>query len=77
MTDLNGKRVAFLVTDGFEDSELTSPWEAVTGAGATAVLVAPSEGSVTGKNGHSKRSISPPTRRMHPGSTRSFFRAAS
>jgi len=52
MTDLNGKRVAFLLTDGFEDSELTSPWDAVTGAGATAVLVAPSEGSVTGKNGH-------------------------
>jgi protease I len=52
MTDLNGKRVAFLLTDGFEDSELTSPWESVTGAGATAVLVAPSEGSVTGKNGH-------------------------
>ncbi|QEW03586.1 type 1 glutamine amidotransferase domain-containing protein [Microbacterium lushaniae] len=50
--DLNGKRVAFLLTDGFEDSELTSPWEAVTGAGATAVLVSPSEGSVTGKNGH-------------------------
>ena len=50
--DLNGKRVAFLLTDGFEDSELTSPWEAVTGAGATAVLVSPADGSVTGKNGH-------------------------
>lgn len=52
MTDLNGKRIAFLLTDGFEDSELTSPWDAVTDAGATAVLVAPADGSLTGKNGH-------------------------
>ncbi|MGP3536188.1 type 1 glutamine amidotransferase domain-containing protein [Microbacterium sp. RD1] len=52
MTDLTGKRIAFLLTDGYEDSELTSPWEAVTGAGATAVLVSPAEGAVTGKNGH-------------------------
>jgi protease I len=54
MTDLNGKKVAFLATDGFEDSELTSPWEAVTGAGATAVMVAPESGSIEGKNGHSQ-----------------------
>lgn len=54
MTDLTGKRVAFLATDGFEDSELTSPWEAVTAAGATAVMVAPSAGSITGKNGYSQ-----------------------
>jgi protease I len=52
MSDLNGKRVAFLLTDGFEDSELTSPWQAVTDAGATAVLVSPADGTVTGKNGH-------------------------
>lgn len=52
MTDLTGKRVAFLLTDGFEDSELTSPWEAVTTAGATAVLVSPADETVTGKNGH-------------------------
>ena len=54
MTDLTGKRVAFLATDGYEDSELTSPWEAVTAAGATAVMVAPAAGSITGKNGHSQ-----------------------
>ncbi|MDZ8172109.1 type 1 glutamine amidotransferase domain-containing protein [Microbacterium xanthum] len=50
--NIDGTKVAFLLTDGFEDSELTSPWAAVTGAGATAVLVSPAEGSVTGKNGH-------------------------
>lgn len=52
MSTLNGKRVAFLATDGFEDSELTSPWQAVTEAGATAVMIAPGDGSIAGKNGH-------------------------
>lgn len=52
--DLTGTTVAFLLTDGFEDSELTEPWNTVTGAGATAVLVSPAGGSVTGKNGHTQ-----------------------
>jgi protease I len=52
MSHLTGKRVAFLLTDGFEDVELTSPWEAVTEHGATAVLVAPQAGTVTGEKGH-------------------------
>ena len=52
MSHLTGKTVAFLVTDGFEDSELTSPWEAVTSHGAQARLVSPAGDSVTGKNGH-------------------------
>lgn len=33
---LNGKRVAILVTDGFEQVELTGPQEALEKAGATA-----------------------------------------
>lgn len=54
MTHLSGKRVAFLATNGYEDSELTSPWEAVTAAGATATMVAPESGEITGKNGHAQ-----------------------
>lgn len=54
MAKLNGKKVAFLVTDGYEDSELTSPWEAVTEAGASATLLAPKSGEVAGKKGHSQ-----------------------
>ncbi|MBN9607441.1 MAG: type 1 glutamine amidotransferase [Actinomycetales bacterium] len=50
--DITGTTVAFIVTDGFEDSELTRPWEAVTEAGGTPVLLAPEAGTVTGKNGH-------------------------
>ncbi|NLP84122.1 type 1 glutamine amidotransferase [Microbacterium sp. CFH 90308] len=54
MTDLTGKRVAFVATDGFEDSELTSPWQALTDAGATAVLIAPKSGEIKGKKGHTQ-----------------------
>lgn len=49
---LEGKRVAFLLTNGYEDSELTSPWEAVTKAGAQPVLVSPETGTIAGKHGH-------------------------
>lgn len=51
---LTGKKVAFLLTDGFEDSELTSPWNTVVEAGATAHLIAPTAGKVDGKKGHTQ-----------------------
>ncbi len=38
---IQGKRVAFLLTDGVEQIELTSPWEAVQDAGGMPVLVSP------------------------------------
>lgn len=47
-------RVAFLATDGYEDSELTSPWEAVERAGGRPVMVAPGKGSIIGKDGHAQ-----------------------
>ena len=55
MAHLTGKTVAFLATNGFEDSELTSPWQAVTEHGATAVLVSPKSGTIKGKKGHEAR----------------------
>lgn len=55
MAELTGKKIAFLLTNNYEDSELTSPWEAVTSAGAEAVLVSPEQGEVEGKKGHSQR----------------------
>lgn len=54
MADITGRTVAFLLTDGYEDSELTAPWEAVVEAGATPTLVSPKDGSVEGKKGHSQ-----------------------
>lgn len=47
-TSLSGKRVAILLTDGFEQIEMTSPREALIAAGATVELVAPQPGEVTG-----------------------------
>jgi protease I len=47
-TNLNGKRVAILVADGFEQVELTGPREALTEAGARTAIVSPANGSVQG-----------------------------
>ena len=45
--DLTGKTVAFLVAaEGIEQVELTSPWQAVTGAGGTPQLISPEGGQV-------------------------------
>ena len=41
---LNNKTIAILSTDGFEDSELTSPKEAVEAAGATTRVVSTESG---------------------------------
>ncbi len=47
-TRLQGRAVALLVTDGFEQSELTGPKAALEEAGATVHIVAPKEGQVQG-----------------------------
>jgi protease I len=48
---LEGKTIAFLATDGVEDSELREPKKAVTGAGAEAHVVSIKEGEIEGKKG--------------------------
>jgi protease I len=45
---LNGKRVAFLATEGVEQIELTEPWKAVEAAGGTPELISLQEGEVQG-----------------------------
>jgi len=52
--ELNGKRVAILVTDGFEQIELTSPREALEKAGAKCVLISNVDGKVQGFEHHDK-----------------------
>jgi protease I len=47
---LRGKRVAILVADGFEQSELLEPRRALDDAGATTEVISPSEGKVRGWN---------------------------
>ncbi|MCL6705040.1 type 1 glutamine amidotransferase domain-containing protein [Pseudomonas sp. T1.Ur] len=47
---LNDKRVAILVTNGFEQAELTGPKQALEQAGAKVEIVSASEGQVKGWN---------------------------
>ncbi len=47
---LDGKVIAFLATDGFEQVELTRPWDVIKEAGAKVVLVSPKEGEIQGMN---------------------------
>lgn len=48
---LENKKIAILATDGFEDSELTSPRDAVAEAGATITVISTETGEIVGKNG--------------------------
>lgn len=45
---LAGKRIAFLATDGVEQSELTQPWQALREAGASLALVSAEHGVIQG-----------------------------
>ncbi len=47
---LTGKKVAILVTDGFEQVELLEPRKALEEAGAATMVVSPAEGKVKGWN---------------------------
>ncbi len=47
---LNGKKIAILATDGFEQAELLEPRKALEEAGAKTVIVAPKDGEIKGWN---------------------------
>jgi protease I len=49
--NLNGKTIALLATDGFEDSELTEPKNAIEQAGAEIRVISEGAGVITGKDG--------------------------
>lgn len=48
---LDGKKIAFLVADGFEQIELTRPRKEITDAGAEVHLVSLESGDIQGMNG--------------------------
>ena len=48
--NLNGKRVAILATDGFEQSELLEPRKALEAAGAKTFVVSPKSGQIKAWN---------------------------
>ncbi len=51
---LTGFRVAILATDGFEESELTKPRQALEEAGAECRVIAPHSGEIYGMKHHDK-----------------------
>lgn len=56
MTDnLSGRTVAFLATSGFEQVELTSPWQAVKDAGGTPVLLSLEPADIRGVHGDTEQ----------------------
>jgi len=51
MNNLEGKKIALLATNEFEDDELTKPLEAVRNAGATVDIISDKNEVIKGKNG--------------------------
>jgi protease I len=52
--ELQGKRIAIVATDGFEQSELIEPKQALEQVGARAEVVAPHSGHIQGMQHHDK-----------------------
>jgi len=52
--NLKGKSVAIVATDGFEQSELTKPLDALRAAGAKVDVIAPKDGRIQGMQHHEK-----------------------
>lgn len=49
-TNLQGKKIAIIATDGFEQVELTEPKKALEAAGATVDVISPKPGHIKGWN---------------------------
>jgi protease I len=47
-SNLNGKKIAILATDGFEQAELMEPRKALDGEGATTLVISPKSGEIKG-----------------------------
>jgi len=63
--DVSGLRVAVLVTDGFEESELVEPVDALQKAGAHVEVIAPKAGTVQAFRHHEKGRTVPVDRPLH------------
>ena len=61
---LDGKTIAVLATDGFEQVELTEPVKALKDAGATVEVVAPKGGQIQGFKHHDKGETVPVDRTL-------------
>ncbi|HLK63871.1 MAG TPA: type 1 glutamine amidotransferase domain-containing protein [Bryobacteraceae bacterium] len=69
---LDGYRVAILVTDGFEQVEMTEPRKALQQAGAKTTLIAPEKSSVQGMNHDEKGEKFPVDLKLESASSSEF-----
>ncbi len=61
---LNGRRVAVLATDGFEQSELEKPVQALVAAGAIVEVISPKRGQIQGMEHDQKGRTAPVDREL-------------
>ena len=47
-SELKGKKIAIVATDGFEQAELLKPRKALQDAGAETVVISPKDGEIKG-----------------------------
>jgi protease I len=69
---LDGRKVAVLATDGFEQVELTKPVEALRAEGAQVEIVAPKGGQIQGFNHHDKGQQVPVDRELSQADASSY-----
>jgi protease I len=71
---LNGRKVAFLATDGVEQVEFTAPWNALKQAGAEVTLLSDKTGEIQGIN-HDEKGDTFPVDALVTGATARDFDA--
>jgi protease I len=69
---LNGRKVAFLATDGVEQVELTAPWNALKAEGADVTLLSDKTGEIQGVNHDEKAKRFPVDREVSKATAREF-----
>lgn len=71
-SQLKGRKVAFLATDGVEQVELTAPWNALKQAGADLTLLSDKSGEIQGMNHDEKGDRFPVDGEVSNASARDF-----
>lgn len=71
-SQLKGRKVAFLATDGVEQVELTAPWNALKQAGAEVTLLSDKTGEIQGMNHDEKGDRFPVDGEVSNASVRDF-----
>jgi protease I len=72
VADLNGKKIAFLATDMFEQVELEEPWKAIEETGAEIELVSLEEGEIQGFDHYDKADMFPVDRTVEDASAEDY-----